>query len=167
MLIHSQFFNNLFPKQREGCVPMVRTTFRRPPQSHVTSLGRRGYPGRCRTPTGSRNGAEHAKQRPALDHQKGTAPDSKAEAPGGNSCGPRRGRTGAQNAQTGATPGPRKRHTAQRGARAEPQPDSSSLGRAFVLTFEHLLCCAYRSLYPTPRPRVGVRTFKHLPPRRC
>ena len=39
--------------------------------------------------------------------------------------------------------------------------------RAFVLTFEHLLCCAYRSLYPTPRPRVGVRTFKHLPPRRC
>ena len=39
--------------------------------------------------------------------------------------------------------------------------------RAVVLTFEHLLCCAYRSLYPTPRPRVGVRTFKHLPPRRC
>ena len=39
--------------------------------------------------------------------------------------------------------------------------------RVFVLTFEHLLCCAYRSLYPTPRPRVGVRTFKHLPPRRC
>ena len=44
---------------------------------------------------------------------------------------------------------------------------ASLCGRAVVLTFEHLLCCAYRSLYPTPRPRVGVRTFKHLPPRRC
>ena len=39
--------------------------------------------------------------------------------------------------------------------------------RVVVLTFEHLLCCTYRSLYPTPRPRVGVRTFKHLPSRRC
>ena len=81
------------------------TTFRRPPQSHVISPRETRVSGRCRTPIGSRNGAEHAKQRTALDHQKGTAPHSKAETPGGNSCGPRRGRTGAQNAQTAAVAG--------------------------------------------------------------
>ena len=41
------------PRQREGCVPMVRTTFRRPPQSHVTSLGRRGYLGGAGLPSGA------------------------------------------------------------------------------------------------------------------
>ena len=59
-------------------------------------------------------------------------------------------------------PPPPSPHAASSGSVARHSPP-----RAVVLTFEHLLCCAYRSLYPTPRPRVGVRTFKHLPPRRC
>ena len=63
---------------------MVRAAFHRPPQSHVTSLGKGGYPGRCRTSIGSRSGADYAVQRPALDPQEGTASDSKAEAPAGS-----------------------------------------------------------------------------------
>ena len=35
---------------------MVRTTFRRPPQSHVTSLGRRGYLGGAGLPSGAGTG---------------------------------------------------------------------------------------------------------------
>ena len=72
-----------FPKTARRLRAMVRTTFRRPPQSHVTSLGKGGYPGRCRTSIGSRSGADYAVQRPALDPQEGKASHSKAEAPAG------------------------------------------------------------------------------------
>ena len=66
---------------------MVRAAFHRPPQSHVTSLGKGGGilgGGRCRTSIGSQSGADYAVQRPALDPQEGTASDSKAEAPAGS-----------------------------------------------------------------------------------
>ena len=48
---------NILAETARSCVPMVRIAFRRPPQSHVTSLGKGGYPGRCRTSIGSRSGA--------------------------------------------------------------------------------------------------------------
>ena len=53
---------------------MVRPTFRRPPQSHVTSLGRRGYLGGAGLPSGAGLGQSMQIQRTALDHQQGTAP---------------------------------------------------------------------------------------------
>ena len=69
---------NGVPKQRGDCVPHG-THHLPPPSTEPRDIPRETrVSGRCRTPIGSRNGAEHAKQRTALDHQQGTAPDSKA-----------------------------------------------------------------------------------------
>ena len=91
-------------KGREGCVPMVRIAFRRPPQSHVTSL-----PDFHRKPERRRPRSTEAGTRPSGGH----SPRQQGRGTRREPHGLRRGRTGAQNAQTGATPGPRKRQRAR------------------------------------------------------
>ena len=90
------------PRQREGCVPII--AFRRPPQSHVTSL-----PDFHREPERRRPRSTEAGTRPSGGH----SPRQQGRGTRREPHGLRRGRTGAQNAQTGATPGPRKRQRAR------------------------------------------------------
>ena len=95
---------------------MVRTTFRRPPQSHVTSLGRRGYLGGAGLPSGAGTGQSMQMQRTALDHQQGTAPQKGRGTRGQRLGTPQRSHRHSERADGRHTRTPRATHSATRRA---------------------------------------------------
>ena len=91
---------------------MVRTTFRCPPQSHVTSLGRRGYLGGAGLPSGAGTGQSMQMQRTALDHQQGTAPQKGRGTRGQRLGTPQRSHRHSERADGRHTRTPRAAHSA-------------------------------------------------------
>ena len=143
---------------------MVRTTFRRPPQSHVTSLGRRGYLGGAGLPSGAGTGQSMQMQRTALDHQQGTAPQKGRGTRGQRLGTPQRSHRHSERADGRHTRTPRAAHSATRRAgrtaarQLKPRPQAApqvGLAQAADARPDGQLA---QTLLP-----ASARTTRHLP----